>query len=112
MAERDKKPVTSINGDSNVQTLISKFVNGQITSLEPMFSPQTGYHYPLVEELLGDKAQVQPFLVKLTELGILEKKIFDKTISCPQCHSQNITFSIAAHSVNHLTSKKAVLLNT
>jgi transposase-like protein len=92
MAEKDKKPVTSINGDYNIQALISKFVNGQITSLEPAYSPQTGYHYPIVEEILGDKTKVQPFLSKLTELGILEKKVFDKVISCPQCQSQNITF--------------------
>jgi transposase-like protein len=92
MAEKDKKPVTSINGDYNIQALISKFVNGQITSLEPAYSPQTGYHYPIVEEILGDKTQVQQFLSKLTELGILEKKIFDKVISCPQCQSKNITF--------------------
>lgn len=92
MAEKDKKPVTSIIGDYNVQALISKFVNGQITSLEPTYSPQTGYIYPLVEEILGDKTQVQPFLNKLTEMGILEKKIFDKVISCPKCQSKNVTF--------------------
>ena len=92
MAESDKKPVTSINGDYNVQALISKFVNGHITSLEPEYSPQTGYHYSLVEDILEDKTQVEPFLSKLAELGILEKKIFDKTILCPQCQSHNLTF--------------------
>lgn len=92
MAESEKKPVTSINGDYNVQALISKFVDGQITILEPTYSSKTGYHYPIVEELLEDKIKVEPFLAKLTELGILEKKIFDKTITCPQCHSHNINF--------------------
>ncbi len=92
MAESEKKQVASINGDYNVQTLISKFVNGQITSLEPVYSQRMGYHYPIVEEIIGDKTKVESFLSKLAELGILEKKIFDKTISCPQCKSHNLTF--------------------
>jgi hypothetical protein len=92
MAENDKKQASAVYGDYNVHALISKFINGQITSLEPAYSPLEGYHYPIVESILGDKTQVTQFLNNLTEIGILEKKIYDKTLSCPNCKSQNLTF--------------------
>jgi hypothetical protein len=92
MAESEKKTASSIYSDVNVHALLSKFINGQITVLEPTFSAQKGYHYPIVESVIDDPARVEPFLHKLANAGILEKKIFDKTLTCPNCNSQNLTF--------------------
>ncbi len=91
MAERGKKPVTSIYSDFNVHALLSKFVSGELTTLEPVYSAQVGYHYPVVEDILGNSANVESFLNKLFDAGFLERKAFDKTLSCPDCGSQNIS---------------------
>ena len=107
MAESDKKQAASVYGDFNVHALVSKFLNGQIPVLEPAYSPMEGYHYPIVEEILEDKTKVPQFLEKLTDLGILEKKIFDKTLLAPNAGPNTSLSGTAAHSASHLTSKKA-----
>lgn len=92
MAQSGKKPSTSIYTDLNVQNLLGKFIQGKITTLEPVYSTQKGYSYPIVEELLDDPSQATAFLNHLYESGILERKVFDKTLSCPTCNSSSINF--------------------
>jgi transcription elongation factor Elf1 len=90
MAEKEKKPVASIYSDFNVQAFLSKFVNGELTVLEPTYSPHLGYHYPIVESILGD-GDSEAFLNKLFATGLLERQVFDKTLSCPECGSVNVS---------------------
>jgi transcription elongation factor Elf1 len=92
MAQSGKMTAISIYNDHHVQALLNKFLNGEITTLEPIYSAQTGYHYPVVESILGNSSKVESFLSKLFDAGILERKIFDKTLSCTNCNSQNISF--------------------
>ncbi|MEM3377349.1 MAG: hypothetical protein QW674_00175 [Candidatus Bathyarchaeia archaeon] len=91
MQSTDKKEAPTLYKDRNVQVLLSKFLNGKFESLEPVYDPKTGYHYPVVESIVGDKAQVEPFLNKLYAAGILERKLYDKVIFCPKCNSANIS---------------------
>ncbi|MEM3000365.1 MAG: hypothetical protein QXX34_07570 [Candidatus Bathyarchaeia archaeon] len=91
MQSTDKKEAPTLYKDRNVQVLLSKFLNGKFESLEPIYDPKTGYHYPVVESIVGDKAQVEPFLNKLYAAGILERKLYDKVIFCPKCNSANIS---------------------
>ena len=78
--------------ENDKQVLLSKFLSGEIQTLEPTFDCKEGYRYPLVEAILGDSAKVELFLSKLHEEGILERKLADKVISCPNCSSNAITF--------------------
>jgi uncharacterized protein YbaR (Trm112 family) len=91
MADKGKKPVTSIYSDFNAQALLSKFVSGELAVLEPIYSAQIGYHYPVVESILGNPDEVEFFLSKLFDAGLLERKAFDKNLSCPECGSLNIS---------------------
>ncbi len=91
MQKTEKKEPLALYRDRNVQILLSKFLNGELETLEPVYDPKTGYHYPVVEAIFGDASQVEPFLNKLHAAGILEKKLYDKIIFCPKCDSAAIS---------------------
>jgi len=74
-----------------VQIFLSKFLSGEIAKLDPVFDPEQGYKYPLVEKILGDTAKAEEFLTRLAAAGILKEKLYDKILSCPHCGSPKIT---------------------
>ena len=78
--------------DSDTQELLNKFLSGEIKRLDPVYDQQTGYHYPEVEAIVGNAAQAEAFLDKLQHEGVLEKKLYDKTIFCPNCGSADVAF--------------------
>jgi hypothetical protein len=92
MQKTEKKVVFELDQDRNSQVLLSKFLSGEIKKLEPVYDSQVGYRYPVIEEILGDASQVDSFLSKLSDSGVLEKTLFDKVILCPKCSSTNISF--------------------
>ena len=92
MQKADKKEMLELYRDRNTQMFLSKFLSGEIKTLEPAFDQQTGYRYPAVEAVVGDASQVEPFLDKLYSAGVLEKKLCDKVIFCPKCGSANVSF--------------------
>ncbi len=110
MAQSGKNLSMSIYADSNVHTLLSKFVQGKLTTLEPVYSVSIGYRYPVVEEILGDPSRVKPFLTKLYEAGILERKTFDKTLSCPNCTSTSINFRYCCPFCKSFNIQKSALI--
>jgi hypothetical protein len=77
--------------DRNVQMLLSKFLSGEIETLEPVYAPEVGYSYPVVEGIVGDASQAEGFLKKLYEAEVLEKELYDKIIFCPNCGSANVS---------------------
>lgn len=79
--------------DRNTQALLGKFFGGEISRLEPVFDPKVGYRYPVVEAIVGDMAKAEAFLDRLSEVGILERQLYDKMLICPKCSS----VSVAVH---------------
>jgi hypothetical protein len=77
--------------ERNTQAFLSKFLSGEISELEPVYDPKIGYRYPLVETILGGASEVEPFLNRLFDAGILKKRLYDKVIYCPKCGSANIS---------------------
>jgi hypothetical protein len=92
MGTEEKREALALYRDRNVQTLLNKFLNCEIQTLEPVFNQQTGYRYPLVEKIVGDASQAEAFLNKLYNAGIIEKKLYDEVIFCPKCSSADISF--------------------
>ena len=92
MQRAEKKEGHEVFDNRKSQALVSKFLSGEIKTLEPTYDSQSGYHYPEVEAIVDDPAQVEPFLEKLYESGVLERHLFDKIIMCPECDSANISF--------------------
>lgn len=77
--------------DRYVQVFLGKFLIGEITELKPVFDPKSGYRYAEVEAILGDLLRVEDFLNRLYEAKIIERKLYDKLLYCPNCGSRNIS---------------------
>jgi len=77
--------------ERNTQVLLSKFLSGELSELEPVYDPKVGYRYPVVEGIVGDAEKPEVFLNKLFEAGILERNLYDKVILCPKCGTANIS---------------------
>ena len=92
MQKTDKKETLELYRDHNTQIFLSKFLSGEIKTLEPVYDPSSGYRYPVIENIVGDASRVEPFLSKLYQAGILEKQLYDKVIFCPKCGSVNVSF--------------------
>jgi len=91
MQKADEKAKRELYRDRNVQMLLSKFLSGEIETLEPIFAPDVGYRYPVVEDIVGDSSQTEAFLNKLDDAGVIEKELYDKIIFCPNCNSANVS---------------------
>jgi len=74
----------------STQLLLGKFISEEIDKLDPIYDSKYGYRYPLVEALVSGPEEAEKFLNKLYETGILERKLYDKTIFCPFCGSFDI----------------------
>jgi hypothetical protein len=78
--------------DRGTQALLSKFLSGEISELEPVYKSELGYSYPSIEGIFGEEAsRTKDSLNKLYEAGILERKLFDKVVFCPKCNSANVS---------------------
>jgi len=91
MQKTGKTKRAELYKDRNTQAFLSKFLSGEIGELEPVYDPKLGYRYPVVEAIVGDAADVETFLNRLCEAGILERRLYDKIIYCPKCGSANIS---------------------
>ena len=91
MQKTEKKETLTLYKDRNVQILLSKFLNDEIETLDPVYDSKTGYHYPIVETIVGEASQIEPFLNKLHAAGVLKRKLYDKIIFCPNCSSADVS---------------------
>jgi len=91
MLSKDKTERAKLYKDRNTQVFLSKFLSDEISELKPVYDPKVGYRYPTVEAIVGDASNVEAFLNSLHEAGILERRLYDKTIYCPKCDSANIS---------------------
>lgn len=110
MQKAGKKETLELYRDRNVQMLLSKFLSGELETLKPVYDPKTGYHYPVVEAIVGEASQVEPFLSKLHDAGVLEKKLYDKIIFCPKCSSADVSIRYCCPFCKSFNIQKSSLL--
>ena len=110
MQKAEKKEALVLYRDRNVQILLSKFLSGELKTLEPVYDPKTGYRYPVVEAIVGDALQVEPFLSKLHAAGVLEKELYDKIIFCPKCNSADVSVRYCCPFCKSFNIQKSSLL--
>ena len=91
MQSSEEKGTLELYRDRNVQMLLNKFLSGEIKAIEPVYDSEVGYRYPVVENIVSEASQVEPFLNRLYEAGIIEKQLFDKILFCPKCSSADIS---------------------
>jgi len=110
MLEVSKEKRAEIYRDSRFQMLLSKFLSGELSKIEPVYDPKYGYRYPQVEAIVGDPASTEEFLNRLYEMGVLERKLFDKIIHCPACGSANISIRYRCPYCKTFDIKKSSLI--
>ena len=92
MLKTEKTERLELYKDRNTQAFLSKFLNGELSELEPVYDSKLGYRYPVVEAIIGNDASVvEAFLNKLYDAGILKRRLYDKIIYCPKCDSANVS---------------------
>lgn len=96
--------------DRNTQVLLSKFLNGEIIELQPVFDIKHGYRYPTVEAITGNAANSEAFLRKLYEAGILERELFDKVILCSKCSSASVSVHYCCPYCKSFDIRKSALI--
>ncbi len=105
---RDER--TEVYRDHRAQLVLGKFLSGEIEKLDPVYNPSYGYTYPIVESITGDPASANGFLSRLCEIGILKRKMFDKTINCPVCGSGNVSVRYCCPYCKSFSVKKSALV--
>ena len=101
---------TDLYKDHLVQVFLSKFLSGEIARLDPLFAPNEGYKYPIVEKILGDPSKVEDFLAELSTVGILKKELYDKILFCPQCGSPKISIHYNCPHCKSFDVRKSALI--
>jgi hypothetical protein len=110
MQKTNKKEMLEPYMDRHTQMFLSKFLGGEIKILEPVYDQQTGYRYPAVQSVVGDASQVEPFLSKLCDEGVLEKKLYDRVIFCPNCGSASVSLRYCCPFCKSIDIKKSSLV--
>jgi hypothetical protein len=110
MQNANKKSPPDIYENQAAQALLSKFLDGEITVLEPTHDPKTGYHYSAVEAIIKDASKVEPILQALVNDKLLEQNLFDKVIYCPSCGSTGISFRYCCPICKSFNIKKSSLI--
>jgi len=110
MPKASKKELFRLYKDHNVQLLISKFVSGELGTLNPTFDPKHGFRYPIVDDIVGESSSTDEFLQKLFEGGVLERKLYDKIVYCPSCNSANVSIHYTCPHCKSFDVKKSSLI--
>jgi hypothetical protein len=91
MSRTDKAQRLDLYKDHDTQALLSRFLNDEIKELLPVYTPEQGYAYSLVEAIVGDPSRAETLLNRLYQAGILERRIYDEILHCPKCGSARIS---------------------
>jgi hypothetical protein len=110
MPKASKKDLQRLTKEHKTQLLISKFVSDELRTLYPIFDPKEGFRYPTIDEIAGDDSDSDSFLLKLSEGGVLEQKLYDKIVQCPSCNSANISTHYTCPHCKSFDIKKSALI--
>jgi transcription elongation factor Elf1 len=110
MLESRKATRAELYKDRKTQVFVSNFLSGKVTELKPVYDPELGYRYPLVEVIVGDTSGVDSFLKRLWKAGVLERKLYDKVIYCPRCGSANVSVHHCCPYCNSFNIEKSALI--
>jgi hypothetical protein len=96
----------------NYQNLLKRIHEENITEIEPVYDPEKGCKnfYPTIEAIVGSDVEIEPLLEEITESGELVKELFDKTILCSRCNSQNISTRYNCPYCNSFDIEKSSLI--
>jgi uncharacterized protein YbaR (Trm112 family) len=110
MLKSDKVARLELYKNRDAQVFLSKFLSSEIVELEPIYDPKVGYHYPIVEAIVGNASNAEAFLNKLYEVGILQRRLYDKIVHCSKCDSANISIRYCCSYCKSFDIKRSALI--
>jgi transcription elongation factor Elf1 len=110
MSKASKVRRSEVYKNHRAQLLLSKFVSGELSRLDPVYDPKYGYRYPVVEKIAGDPSSADEFLRHLSEAGVLERELYDKIVYCPSCSSANVSIHYCCPYCKSFNVKKSSLI--
>jgi len=110
MSETAKAGRKELYKDRQVQAFLRKLAGEQPSELLPAFDHDCGYKFTVLEEILDDTTEAENFLDQLTEVGILNRELHDKTILCPKCSSQRTSMRYNCPHCNSFNIEKSALI--
>ena len=110
MSKASKDQRVKLYKDHNVQLLISKFVSGDLTKLNPAYDSKYGYRYPVVDAIVGDPSSTDKFLQSISEAGILKRELYDKIVYCPSCDTANVSMHYCCPHCKSFDVRKSALI--
>jgi transcription elongation factor Elf1 len=110
MSKASKDQRIKLYKDHNVQLLISKFVSGELSKLNPVYDPKYGYRYPVVDVIVGDPSGTDELLQSLSEAGVLKRELYDKIVYCPSCDTANVSMHYCCPHCKSFDVRKSALI--
>ena len=110
MSKAPKTDRAELYKDHLVQVVLSKFLSGELARLDPVYDPNQGYKYPLIEAILGNPAKVEELLTKLSKAGILERELHDKILFCYRCGSPRVSIHYNCPHCKSFNVRKSALV--
>jgi len=110
MSKASKDQRVKLYKDHNVQLLISKFVSGELSKLNPVYDPKYGYRYPVVDAIVGDPSSTDELLQSLFEAGVLKRELYDKIVYCPSCNTANVSIHYCCPHCKSFDVRKSALI--
>ena len=110
MSKASKDQRIKLYKDHNVQLLISKFVSGELSKLNPVYDPKYGYSYPVVDVIVGDPSGTDELLQSLSEAGVLKRELYDKIVYCPSCDTANVSMHYCCPHCKSFDVRKSALI--
>jgi transcription elongation factor Elf1 len=110
MSKASKDQRVKLYKDHNVQLLISKFVSGELSKLNPVYDPKYGYRYPVVDAIVGDPSGTNELLQSLSEAGVLKRELYDKIVYCPSCDTANVSMHYCCPHCKSFDVRKSALI--
>lgn len=110
MSKASKDQRVKLYKDHNVQLLISKFVSGELSKLNPVYDPKYGYRYPVVDAIVRDPSSTDELLRSLFEAGVLKRELYDKIVYCPSCNTADVSIHYCCPHCKSFDIRKSALI--
>ncbi len=110
MSKASKDQRVKLYKDHNVQLLISKFVSGELSKLNPVYDPKYGYRYPVVDAIVSDPSSSDELLRSLFEAGVLKRELYDKIVYCPSCNTADVSIHYCCPHCKSFDIRKSALI--
>jgi hypothetical protein len=112
LRKKQRKNEVNTKKIPNSQSLLERIREENISEIKPVYDPEKGCSncYPTIEAIVDSEIDVEPLLDEMADSGELIKNLYDKTIICPNCNSQQVSTRYNCPYCNSFDIEKSSLI--